>query len=229
MLVAATAVLCLGAGASSASASSASPGLEVSADGTSFARANAQPLLPDELRVVPGDHLTARVWVRNPGRDPARLRIDLIRPSTDDVAFAAATSISAGVDGSTGSAVPLSREGDLPTCVVLSDERVLAGGETAALDLTFEVSPLIEGRRSQGSQAHVEVRGSLSTPRAPALAAGRSCAAASSGPVAADLAPTGTAAPALAVTLAAVGVLTGGAVWIIGRRARLPEDHRDDD
>src|SRR5688500_13188047 len=97
--------LALAVGAPADAAPAEAPALLlVSHDGERFTHGSDLALFGDAGRVVPGDAVTERVWLRNDTAEPGVLRIDLVDVSADDRDLAVATELvfSSDVDGELG-------------------------------------------------------------------------------------------------------------------------------
>lgn len=213
-----------------APASAAVGGLAVSGDGVTYRADNALPIFPAHWRLVPGDVETSSVWVRNDGPSEARLRIDLVDPTTDDPVFAAGVEISAEprpASVTSAASVAVGAAIDNGPCTVLSDDRVLAAGESARVDVTARVSAELSGLEGQRGTVGFGMRGVLmgatvGTPHEP----GTPCGGLPVPPDAGELPRTGGILPGLALAVGAVAAATGVVVFSAARR-RDPRGHDD--
>ncbi|WP_072314828.1 LPXTG cell wall anchor domain-containing protein [Agrococcus sp. Marseille-P2731] len=118
--------------------------LLVSHDGERFTHGSDLALFGDAGRVVPGDAVTERVWLRNDTAEPGVLRIDLVDVSADDRDLAIATDLvfSSADEGELGR---LSIEDALGAerCATVRGDIPLGPGEELQLDVAMLVDPAL--------------------------------------------------------------------------------------
>lgn len=236
-MIAAAAVLPLLFVAVPTVAAAATENLLVSVDGSHYTAENDLPLFPDGLRVVPGDHETATVWVRNDSTVAARLRVDLVDPTGGDSIFASHVSLTAAAGGASGMPVSFATGIANGSCTVLNADRILQPGESVAVRVAADVSPTLT--EDDGALAHLgfRLRASLSEALDVASAPGTACATVPEPPTApgtpgaagtSSLPATGGSIPTVAGPLGILGVTAGMLAFVAGRRRREDDGARDD-
>lgn len=119
----------------SAPAAAAGGGIEVSTDGVSFGAASPSVLFPSFGRMVPGDTLNGRFWIRNTSDLAAELHLGLLVIERLDLEYARALTLQIGLDG----ASPITRVvGDVPSCAELESSYPIGAGETVEVATRFE-------------------------------------------------------------------------------------------
>lgn len=163
----------------SASAASVSDGLEVSLDGIAYTQTPVLPLFDGSATLIPGESISAGLWVRNTTDRPVLLRLSGIDASASSEEFADALSLTAVVagDDAAGSA-SFTRIG---SCLALLPDRALAAGEEARIDVTLAFAQ-VGAVEAQGATADVSLRASLRDASAPPSSR-RDCPAGTTVPV----------------------------------------------
>ncbi|UJP10266.1 hypothetical protein L2X99_00645 [Microbacterium sp. KUDC0406] len=233
----AAAVLALVAALSTtAPASAAEADLLVSRDGVHYGTAEVLPIIPDDLRLVPGDTETVAFWVRNASGTAGLLRLDLLDPVSADPDFATRLELSATPQGAPSAPVSLAAGIAQGACTVLSGTRVLAPGETVRIDVTATLGAGLTGGQGARGTADFRMRAVLADAGAAAVqqpgsacaappASGSESGASSPAPQApGELAITGGSLPLTAAVVGALGVLAGLAAFLWARRREARGD-----
>ncbi|MCI9889404.1 hypothetical protein JT358_13185 [Micrococcales bacterium 31B] len=111
----------------------------VSEDNVAFRALNRVPLFDESLRMVPGDLITKRIWLRNGGPEAARVRLDLENFSTTSFALGQSLLLTASAGETSGTPVRLDLAGG--DCRTVLSGGHLDPGDTLALDLTVTMDP----------------------------------------------------------------------------------------
>ncbi|MFT4134892.1 hypothetical protein [Microbacterium sp.] len=149
-------------GGTAGSAAAAGGELLVSRDGVHFTPDSTLPLFGGMGIVVPGDRGAEHVWVRNGSEVEAALRIELVGPSADDAALAAAFSVRVMPEGS-AALPPVTLETAVANgeCTVLGDGIALGPGQSLRLDVTAGLDPALDGERGMRGTVGFGLRGVL--------------------------------------------------------------------
>ncbi|WP_413317395.1 LPXTG cell wall anchor domain-containing protein [Agrococcus sp. 1P02AA] len=216
-------------GVTPASAAPAAPGdapalLLVSHDGERFAHGGDLALFGDAGRVVPGDAVTDRVWLRNDTAEPGVLRIDLVDVSADDRDLAIATELvfSSADDGelgrlSVGDALGADR------CSTVRGDLALGPGEELQLDVAMLVDPALgsdpsdDGREGALGSVAFGLQAALADARAGHDLSG--CSQAGGAPGDVELPQTG-GAPTIGAVLLGAALAAGGLLGLLLARRR---------
>lgn len=214
-----------------APAAAAGGELLVSHDGVNFASDSTLSLFSGMGRVVPGDRSTEQVWVKNDSATDAVLRVDLVDPTADDAALAAAFSLSVASPGGTPSPpVSLATGVRNGACTVLGSGLVLGAGETLRLDLTASVDPALDQRHGMLGTVGFRLRGVLvETAAADQVRPGSTCQPTTTpvDPLDPDherLPNTGSAALLPLGLLAGAAIAVGIGLSLVAWRRREPEE-----
>lgn len=226
-LVAALAVMA-GAVLPTAPAQAASPELVISTDGVNFAPAASVNLFDDLALIVPGDAMSAQLWVRNQSTTSALVRIavtDLVIPSPE---FGAAVTLTTTMNGFSYA----SSLGSLSNCQVIVQAQTIPAGGTVRVDLDVNMSSGTSGRDAQGETASLGFLVAGHDWAAGPFPDADGCATESSG---GSEGGSSGGAPKLPFTGAelgasafvAVGLLAVGALFVLLRRRRRDEEIRE--
>jgi hypothetical protein len=216
----------------------ATPDVLLSDDGVNFSTGLPGGLFDGLGLLVPGESMSATLWVKNPTDDFAVIRVSVGGLSVPSAAFAAGvtlTTIDAGAaTTATASFAQLQR------CAVLVPSHSLGAREVLRVDFTVAMSESVSGSDAQGQAAVLEFQISMrdaaagafpnagcvvpSTPLSPAVPANPSrpttpsLPAGLSQPHGSGLAYTGLAPATLLFPFA--GVLIGVGIFCVVRRRR---------
>ncbi|MGA1838008.1 hypothetical protein VD659_13870 [Herbiconiux sp. 11R-BC] len=137
-------------------------GIQVSLDGVDFRDPLSRPLFAGAPVVVPGDSMSASLWVRNAGASPATVRLSGTDAWSTSAELAAALLVSAGAPGARAAeALPL---GAASGCALLLTGPVLEPGSSVALTVTVAFSPDARGREAQDARAGLDFVAALRDP-----------------------------------------------------------------
>ncbi|RLQ83908.1 hypothetical protein D9V28_06550 [Mycetocola zhadangensis] len=112
--------------------------LLISRDGVTFAPASDVPLFPLAGRIVPGDEVTDRVWLRNDSTEAGRLGLNLANATATNRDLAQASDLTfTDVDGRELAQITVEEAVAAAPCAPLNNDIVLAPGETFPLDIAL--------------------------------------------------------------------------------------------
>jgi hypothetical protein len=173
MTAAALALMLLSASATPSAALPATepsqPGIEVRLDGVGFGEGVSEPLFRDPPVVVPGDVVSAMLWVRNGSDQDAVVRFSGTGAWSSSAAFAEQLMVSAGPEGRDDSVrVPL---GESAGCALLYSGPVLPPGGVLALEVSLAFAADTTGRDAHSAQAGIDFVATLRDPAEPVSAA----------------------------------------------------------
>ncbi|GAA2237425.1 hypothetical protein GCM10009851_23100 [Herbiconiux moechotypicola] len=223
-------------GSAGSAGSTGSGGVEVSADGHTFTTSIDSPLFADLPVVVPGDSVSATLWVRNGGVQAGAVRFSASDGWSTSAAFADHLLVSASPSDpvvAPGAEVPL---GSVDECALLFAGPVLQPGESIPLLVTLAFAPTVGGRDGAGARAGLDFVAALRDPADPASPTA-DCSGGTvipgipdsgdggSVPRADAIAATGLV-PIGAAMLGAIVLVAGIALFASGRR-RSPRDARE--
>jgi hypothetical protein len=203
------------------SASAASSDVLLSTDGVTYTPTLTGGLFDGLGQLVPGESITASLWIKNPEADPATIRVtvaDLVMPSA---AFAAGVEIRSN-DGATNRTAGLDA---LATCSEILSPRAIAAGGVVRVDITIHMLDTVAGLDAQNETASLDfavaIRDAAAGPFPNAQGCPNTIPAAD--PARDPLAFTG-ARYVLPGFGFAVALLVGGLFLIIGKRRRREDD-----
>lgn len=176
--------------------------------------------------VIPGEHISRTLWIKNATSSPAILRLSRMQTASTSSLFARAISITATGRG-TGGSSPTSQNASCAQ--LLPDQVVLAGGSTSIV-VTLTIADL-QGAQAQGQSATISLIASLSavggTAASPCPSDGTTVPVVGSGQALADtsgsLAFTGTRLFYPAIMVASFLTGLGLFVLLATRRRRRAE------
>lgn len=149
----------------SSSPSDAAGSIQVSTDGSTFTGDTpGEALFDAPPAVVPGDRVTAALWVRNGGDATGALRLSATDARSTSEGFDDALRVSAAIPPLDGSPVAF---GDAADCAVLLEGEVLRPGETVAITLSLAFAADTPGRIGHGARASIDFVAALRDPSAP--------------------------------------------------------------
>lgn len=209
--------------------------LEFSSDGISWSSTPPAALFPAGIALVPGDSISATLWVRNATKTPGVFVAALRNEQADSAEAAFGFGLNSSTDDT--AALPRTAFDELGTCAHLVPARVLTGGEKLAIIITVDLDSSLTGSQAQNDRISFDVWFGLSDAAAMAVPPNGICplnstivpavlssGSALAGSVSANSSPhlSGTGGEiALAAILVAVAL--GGAGWLLmllTRRAR---------
>ncbi|TPW75462.1 hypothetical protein [Schumannella soli] len=155
----ATAAAAGGAVAVASPAHADSSGIELSADGTYFARTLTAPLFDPSAAMIPGGSQARDFWVRNASGAPAYLRVSIADVHSTDADLADALTVSASTSGDAGTRVAIS---EAAPCAVLTEGQVIPSGGTLRVSATAALGDL-QGQQGQGASADFRMLVNLSS------------------------------------------------------------------
>ncbi len=168
-----------GAPVPSASAGGA-PGVEVSLDGTHFAREPAGPLFADPPLIVPGDVVVATLWVRNATPYDGALRLSGTEAWASSPALAESLGVSARETGDAQTPGVPQTPGVAFTaaagCALVFAGPVLAPGEQTSLQVALTFDPSTPDRAGADAQANLDFVVTLRDPADSAASGTADCA-----------------------------------------------------
>lgn len=156
--------LCLGAAALGAlvllpaSPARAASALQLSSDGVNFSSSFEGNVFQADGRVVPGDALHGRFWVRNAGSSAAYLRVGLADMTIDNQAYISALTLQTSVAGTPVTVKPLN---GVARCGELSQARGMQPGEVVQVDTEIGFTN-VTGTGAQAATAEISYVVSLS-------------------------------------------------------------------
>ncbi|NYG99043.1 hypothetical protein FJ656_01840 [Schumannella luteola] len=136
-----------------------SSGIELSTDGTYFARTLTTPLFDPSAAMIPGSSQSNSFWVRNASGAPAYLRVSIANVHSTDVDLANALTVSASTSGDSGSRVAIS---EAAPCAVLTEGQVIPSGGTLRVSAVAALGDL-QGQAGQGGSADFRMLVNLSS------------------------------------------------------------------
>lgn len=182
-------------------------GVEVSLDGTHFARGQAGPLFADPPLIVPGDVVAATLWVRNATPYEGVLRLSGAEAWASSAALAESLGVSAWETGDARVPGVTQAPGVAFTaasgCALVFVGPVLAPGEQTSLQVALSFDPSTPDRAGADAQANLDFVVALRDPADSAASGTADCA---SGQVVPAF-PTGDGAGSEGVALTGQDVL----------------------
>lgn len=217
--------------------SAATPDVLLSDDGVNFSAGLSGGLFDGLGLLVPGESMTATLWVKNPTDDFAVARVSVGGLSVPSAAFAAGVTLTTIDQAATTATASFAQ---LQYCAVLVPSHRLGAREVLRLDMTVTMSESVSGSEAQGQAAVLDFQVAMrdaaagpfpnagcvipSTPLSPTVPANPgapatpSLAAGLSRPQSSGLAHTGLAPATFLFSFA--GVLIGVGIFCVVRRRR---------
>lgn len=202
------------------SAQAAPPEVLVSLDGTNFSPTLASGPFDALDLLVPGDSLTASLWVMNSSPDPGLVRVTVDNLVVPSAAFATGVILTAD----DGSASRTANFGELSNCSIVLPVTTIAAGGVIRIDLTLAMLAALSGLEAQGETAQLGFQVDLRDVASGGYPAANGCPPGLNGPAASgSIAFTGidTAGATLGW---AVAMLVGGILLLVVRRRRDDEE-----
>ena len=135
----------------SAPANAATPDILLSDDGVNFASGLSGGLFDGLGLLVPGESMTATLWVKNPTEDFAVTRVSVGGLSVPSSAFAAGVTLTT-IDAAAASTATATFA-QLQNCAVLVPSHRLGAGEVLRVDFTVAMSESVSEMDAQGQAA----------------------------------------------------------------------------
>jgi len=204
--------------------SAAPGGLEYSADGTTWTSTAPASVFPAAYALVPGDAVSATIWVRSARPGLARLTAVLADVTTSSPEAGVVFELE-GAD-TTGRGLPRTAADRIRDCTELVPSRVLAAGAVARITTTVSMPATVSGLDGQGASLAFDLQLGLADLQLPTTPSGCPFDATvipslpNSGGTGGTIAQTGV--DLLPQTLAIAGAATaaGFALLLLARRRR---------
>ncbi len=149
-------------------------GVEVSLNGVDFARESADPLFAAPPLIVPGDVVTATLWVRNASPYEGALRLSGTGAWASSPALAGALGVSAReTDAAQTSGIAFTAAAG---CALVFEGPVLAPGEQTSLQIALTFDPSTPDRDGADAQANLDFVVTLRDPADSGASAAADCA-----------------------------------------------------
>lgn len=217
----------VGAAVAAPAAQPAAPQILVSDDGVTFAPTLTDGLFDGLGLLIPGESITASLWVRNPSSTDGSLRVSVDALAGGSAVFSQNVSIEAtlGVDSWTFSLSQLAE------CGTVIPSVPIAAGTTVRIDFTAALADSVVGLEAQRESAEVGLNVAVRDARNPFPA--ERCEAPGPDPAdpdgggsagGTDGELSGTGANAMPTIAAAIVLLVGGLIIVVTRRRRHDED-----